>query len=112
QHFAPVPTPNLTSHPSYTNNTPLERDLVRSEGPRGEQLKFTHALIRDGAYASLLHSTRRALHRAAAKWYEGRDATLHAEHLDRADDPAAAEAYLHAARAEIAAHRIDGALAL
>src|SRR5206468_3340857 len=51
-------------------------------------------------------------HRVAAKWYEGCDETLRAEHLDRAEDPAAAEAYLLAARAEIAAHRIEGALSL
>ena len=71
---------------------------------------FTHALIRDGAYASLLHSSRRELHRVAASWYENRDPTLRAERLDRAEDPRAAEAYLDAARAEHAALRIDAAL--
>ncbi|HQR30284.1 MAG TPA: CarD family transcriptional regulator, partial [Anaeromyxobacteraceae bacterium] len=32
---------------------------------------FVHALIRDGAYASLLHSHRRTLHLRAAEWYAG-----------------------------------------
>jgi len=73
---------------------------------------FTHALIRDGAYASLLHAARRELHRAAAVWYAGRDAPLRARHLDRADDAAAAAAYLDAARLEAEALRVDDALAL
>ena len=103
---------HLLADNRYTIEAPLERDLVRVDGSRVDQLMFTHALIRDGAYASLLHSTRRDLHRAAAGWYAGRDATLHAEHLDRAEDPAAAGAYLAAARAEIAALRIDAALSL
>jgi tetratricopeptide (TPR) repeat protein len=75
-------------------------------------MMFTHALIRDGAYASLLHSARRELHRAAAHWFETRDPTLRAEHLDRAEDPDAAAAYLAAARAEVAALRIEAAVPL
>ena len=75
-------------------------------------MMFVHALIRDGAYASLLHSSRRSLHLRAADWYAGRDAPLHAEHLDRADEPGAAAAYLVAAQAEAAALRIDAALRL
>jgi tetratricopeptide (TPR) repeat protein len=73
---------------------------------------FGHALIRDGAYASLLHTARRALHLRAADWYAERDATLHAEHLDRAGDPRAADAYLRAAQSEAAALRVESALRL
>ncbi len=73
---------------------------------------FVHALIRDGAYASLLHSARRALHLRAADWYATRDAVLHAEHLDRGEDPRAAAACLVAARAEAASLRFDAALRL
>jgi tetratricopeptide (TPR) repeat protein len=75
-------------------------------------MMFTHALIRDGEYASLLHASRRELHRKAARWYEGRDAALCAEHLDRAEDARAADAYLAAARAEANAMRTEAALAL
>jgi class 3 adenylate cyclase/tetratricopeptide (TPR) repeat protein len=103
---------HLVGDASYDPAVPVERDLVRRDGARAHTLMFTHALIRDGAYASLLHSTRRELHRAAAHWYETRDPTLRAEHLDRADDPRAAEAYLAAARAEHALRRIDAALGL
>jgi tetratricopeptide (TPR) repeat protein len=103
---------HLIHDPSYDPAVPIARDLVRVEAAGVGRLMFTHALIRDGAYASLLHSSRRELHRAAAGWYESRDPTLRAEHLDRAEDPQAAEAYLDAARAEVAALRIDAALGL
>ena len=102
----------LVGDPGYAATVPIERDLVRTVDHEPGVLMFTHALIRDGAYASLLHSVRRELHRAAARWYAGRDATLRARHLDRADDPNAAAAYLDAARAEAAALRVDGALTL
>ena len=103
---------HLIGNPDYAAEAAIERDLVRVESTRSDQLMFTHALIRDGAYASLLYSTRRELHRAAAQWYGTRDPTLRAEHLDRAEDPDAAEAYLNAARAEAAALRIDAAVPL
>ena len=103
---------HLIGDGEYTALAPIERDLVRSDSARPDQMMFTHALIRDGAYASLLHSARRDLHLAAARWYETRDLTLRAEHLERAEDSAAAEAYLAAARAEMAALRVDAALEL
>jgi class 3 adenylate cyclase/tetratricopeptide (TPR) repeat protein len=87
------------------------RGLVRDGGVPGE-LAFAHALIRDGVYASLLHSARRALHGRAAAWYQGRDAVLRAEHLERAEDARAAEAFLDAARAEAKALHTDVALRL
>ncbi|MCU7921919.1 MAG: hypothetical protein KZQ88_04410 [Candidatus Thiodiazotropha sp. (ex Dulcina madagascariensis)] len=57
----------------------------------------TKALLRDGIYASLLSSHRRALHHRAAVWYRERDTALHARHLDLAGDEGAAAAYLRAA---------------
>ena len=102
----------LVGDAAYDAAQPIERDLVRRDAREPGVLTFAHALIRDGAYASLLHSVRRDLHRAAARWFEGRDPTLRAQHLDRAEDPAAAAAYLEAAEAEDAAMRTDAALAL
>ncbi len=83
--------------------------LVRSIG---DELLFAHALIRDGVYDSLLRSRRAALHLRAAEWFAARDAGLHAEHLDRAQDPGAPDAYLEAARSQLATYRYDGALDL
>ena len=103
---------HLLHDPNYDGATLRARDLVKREGAEGGRWMFGHALIRDGAYASLLHSTRRTLHLRAADWYGERDATLYAEHLDRADDPRAADAYLRAAQGEVAALRSESALRL
>ena len=103
---------HLVDDPAYVPAAPLARDLVRVDASEPGAMAFTHALIRDGAYASLLHAARRDLHRKAADWYASRDLALRAEHLERADDPRAADAYLAAARAETRAMRSDAALAL
>jgi DNA-binding SARP family transcriptional activator len=76
----------------------------------GGECRFTHALIRAAIYEALLRSTRRSLHLRAAQWFEGRDPTLHAEHLAAAEDPAAAAAHLRAAAIEQRACRFDRAL--
>jgi class 3 adenylate cyclase/tetratricopeptide (TPR) repeat protein len=102
---------HLAGNPDYVPSILIDRDLLRAD-EHGDELMFTHALIRDGAYASLLHASRRELHRKAALWYEGRDPALVAEHLDRAEDGRAADAYLVAARAEASAMRTESALAL
>jgi class 3 adenylate cyclase/tetratricopeptide (TPR) repeat protein len=78
----------------------------------GETCRFAHALIREGVYGSLLHSTRERLHRRAADWYRGRDLALRAEHLGRAKAPEAVDAYLEAAHALIGQYRTDLALDL
>jgi tetratricopeptide (TPR) repeat protein len=64
-----------------------------------------HALLRDGAYASLLKSRRRELHQRAAAWYATRDPGLHAEHLALADSPDAAAAFRDAAQGEARRYR-------
>ena len=81
--------------------------LVR---PIGDEFLFGHALIRDGVYDSLLRSRRAALHLRAAEWFATRDPALRAEHLDRAQDPGAPDAYLEAARGQLATYRYDAAL--
>jgi class 3 adenylate cyclase/tetratricopeptide (TPR) repeat protein len=109
QHFDLADLAALINRRDYDPGELLRRQLVRPE-ERG--LLFAHALIRDGAYASLTRERRAAMHRAAAALFEARDPPLHAEHLDRADDAGAALAYLHAANGEAAAYRLDRALAL
>lgn len=80
--------------------------------PEGDDFLFAHALIQEGAYSSLLRSTRRDLHRRAAEWFAGQDLVLHAQHLDRAEDDRAPQAYLEAATAQRASYHIDAALRL
>ncbi|MFO1303339.1 MAG: adenylate/guanylate cyclase domain-containing protein [Burkholderiales bacterium] len=103
---------HLLDDAAYEATALLGRDLVRADDADARKFTFAHALIRDGAYASLLHSRRRALHARAATWYAERDPGLHAKHLDLAEDPRAAAAYLAAARHEAAAFRFEAAAAL
>jgi len=98
QRFTKEALRYLISSPQYNCSELVKCELIRTDG--GAYL-FTHALVRDGVYSSLLSARRKELHRHAANLYVGHDPTLRAEHLDRAQDPAAGEAYLEAIRAEI-----------
>jgi tetratricopeptide (TPR) repeat protein len=55
--------------------------------PEGSGLQFTHALLRDAIYESILKSRRKELHLRAAEWFRTHDAALRAEHLAAAHDP-------------------------
>ena len=84
-------------------------DLVRVDG---RDYQFAHALIQEAVYGSTLKSRRREWHQRAAHWYGQAEPVLRAEHLDRADDPQAAQAYLEAARQQGERFRYDAALGL
>jgi class 3 adenylate cyclase/tetratricopeptide (TPR) repeat protein len=109
QRFAIDALRHLLDRAGYDPRLLVENFLVRADG--GEFM-FCHALIRDGAYASLLHKRRRALHARAAEWFASRDGVLAAEHFDRADDPRAAAAYLDASVSLAEQFRHAAALAL
>jgi len=79
--------------------------------PEGEGYLFAHALVQEVVYGSLLKARRRELHRRVAVWF-ARDPPLRAEHLDRAEDPEAPQAYLEAARDQAAEFRLTLALKL
>jgi class 3 adenylate cyclase len=100
---------HLIEQPDYDCGVLVDQFLVR---PDGAEYLFCHALIRDGAYASMLNSRRRVLHSRAAGWLEVRDPTLAAEHSERAGDPGAALAFLRAARASASQQRYQTAIAL
>ncbi|HQU69811.1 MAG TPA: tetratricopeptide repeat protein [Albidovulum sp.] len=61
------------------------------------EYRFTHALVRDAIYDTLIGPVRRNLHARAAAFFAGRDLPLHARHLALAGDPEAADAYRAAA---------------
>jgi class 3 adenylate cyclase/tetratricopeptide (TPR) repeat protein len=109
QRFPRALVRQMIAAPDYDCTALLAASLVR---PDGEEFLFAHALIRDGVYASLTRPRRAELHRAAAAWYGERDPTLNAEHLDRAEAPEAARAYLAAARAQSTELHPERALAL
>ena len=106
QRFALEDLRSLLGNAAFDPIKMVNRQLLR---PEGEGFLFAHALIRDGIYASLTRERRRGLHLRAAARYAGRDPVLEAEHLDRAEDPGAAQAYLRAAEMEAAAYHLDRA---
>jgi class 3 adenylate cyclase/tetratricopeptide (TPR) repeat protein len=109
QRFSHDTLRHLIGEPFYRCDTLIAQYLVR---PEGDGFMFGHALVQEGVYASLLKARRTKLHRAAADWYRERDRVLYAEHLDRAGDAAAPEAYLDAAAGEMEAYRSERALEL
>jgi tetratricopeptide (TPR) repeat protein len=109
QRFELAALRHLVEEPGYDCGGLVAHHLVRPEG--GAYL-FAHALIREGVYSSLLNTRKRELHARAAQWYAGEDPVLHAEHLDRAEDPAAPKAYLDAAEAQLQRYLYDRALGL
>jgi class 3 adenylate cyclase/tetratricopeptide (TPR) repeat protein len=109
QSFALDLLRHLFERPDYDCAGLVEHYLVR---PRGDEFLFAHALIREGVYGSLLEGRRHELHRRAAAWFAERDPVLHAEHLDRAADPAAPRAHLEAARQQAEQNHDELALRL
>lgn len=106
QRFARSALGHLIGDDAYDCATLADHHLVRRQG---EHMLFSHALIQEGVYGSLLRSRRDALHLRAAEWYASRDPALHAEHLARAGDPRAAGAYADAARSLAGALRYERA---
>jgi class 3 adenylate cyclase/tetratricopeptide (TPR) repeat protein len=100
---------HMLARPNWEPRALIENRLVVAE--QGA-FQFAHALIRDGAYASILNADRRRLHAAAAEWFAGRDSVLRAEHLARAEDPTALAAYLAATEELVAQYRVEQALTL
>jgi class 3 adenylate cyclase/tetratricopeptide (TPR) repeat protein len=109
QRFHAETLAHLLDRPDVEVKGLIEAYLLK---PDAEGLVFAHALIRDGVYGSLLKTRRKALHRRAADWFHGRDGGLEAEHLERAEDPTAAAAYLEAATTELERFQFDRASAL
>jgi tetratricopeptide (TPR) repeat protein len=95
--------------PEYSCTGLVERYLVK---PEGEAYLFSHALVQEAVYQSLLKSRRCELHRVAARWYDQREPELSAIHLDRAGDSGASRAYLEAARVQVVELNFESGLEL
>jgi class 3 adenylate cyclase/tetratricopeptide (TPR) repeat protein len=109
QRFELEAVRQLIGRPDYDCAELIRHHLVRPDGPL---FMFTHALIQGGIYASLLKNQRNELHRKAADWYRERDFILQAEHLDRAGDSGAVDAYHRAAQAQSEVYHPERALQL
>ncbi len=99
----------LIDAPDYVCHGLVANALVL---PEGEDFLFAHALIQESAYSTLLRARRRELHRIAADWFATTDPVLRAQHLDRAEDERAPQAYLDAALAQRTAYFTEAALRL
>ncbi len=97
----------LIGNPEYNCNSLVERHLIR---PEGSLYLFSHAMIQEGAYSSMLKKQRLKIHRKAAEWYADTDPILYAEHLDYAEDLGAADAYLVAAKQQAEIYRPEKAI--
>ncbi len=109
QRFGIASLRHVAADPACNCDVLIAHFLVRFDG---DEFMFCHALICDGAYASLLHSSRRQLHVRAAEWYVSHDAVLAAEHFERGNDARAPQAFLVASNAAAAQFRFEPALAL
>lgn len=109
QRFSLDALRHIIDDEQYSCTNLIAHFLVR---PEGEGYLFTNALVRDGVYSSMLNTWRQELHHRAASWFVKYDAVLYAEHLDRAEDPAAAAAYLKAAQAQAVKYHYESALSL
>lgn len=109
QRFTAEAAAHLLGNAQYDDQLLIRRHLIK---PEGEGYLFAHALIRDGVYASITKERRRGLHLSAAEYFKSLSPVLHAEHLDRAEDAAAALAYLTAANTEASSYRLEQAIAM
>ena len=109
KRFSPAALRHLIEQPDYRCDTLVRHALVK---PESGNFLFSHALVHQAAYASLLKSRKRALHERAADWYAEKDLILRAEHLDSGGNPEAPNAYLKAAEAQAEIFRYERALHL
>jgi len=109
QRFSLDALRHLIEAPDYDCGTLVAHFLVR---PEESGFLFSHALIHDGVYESLLRARRRQLHARAAQRFESNDPVLAAEHWDRAEDPRAPFAYLAATEFEARHFRYEHARSL
>ncbi len=109
-HWSLTVLRDLIDEPGYDPAPLVEHAFVRSDQ---SGFVFRHGLLRDGAYASILSSTRRLLHIRAGEWFFSRaEPSVAAEHFERASDPRAALAYFDASRSAASRFQFERALML
>jgi len=109
QRFSLGDVREVTRRQNYNPSELIVRHLVQQDG---SNYLFSHALVRDGVYSSILPSKCRTVHKQIAAVIGASDLPLRARHLEMAHDPEAAHAYLVAARAATASMAEELVLAL
>lgn len=100
---------HIIQAPGYNCTVLVQKLFVRQEG---DEYAFLHNLVREGVYRCLLRSQRREVHRKAAEWFRDRDLVLRAEHLEKAEEKSAAEAFYRAAEQSAFDYDYEHALTL
>jgi class 3 adenylate cyclase/tetratricopeptide (TPR) repeat protein len=108
QRFASAVVQQLVEDLSWTPQELVQHRMVR---PDGQEYSFSHALIWESVYATLLREQLQELHRRAADWFGSSDLGLKAGHLERAGSPNAAAAYLSAADQSAKKYHFEDGLA-
>ncbi|MFK5984255.1 MAG: adenylate/guanylate cyclase domain-containing protein [Pseudomonadota bacterium] len=99
----------LTNKPGYQCTTLLKHQLIKAEG---NSYLFTHALIQQGVYNSMLKAKRRVFHSQVGKWFIDKDIERCAENFDRANDEHAARYYYESAKIRISKSHYQQAIKL
>jgi len=103
QRFSRDDLRGVLQDPGYHPDALLREVFIKRDG---DGYLFAHALVQDAVYASLLKSQRVELHRRAAEKHRQEDPVLYAQHLERAGDERAPQAYLKAAEADFSHNRL------
>ncbi len=96
--------------PHYEPEAAGRNSLVRRIGPAS--YAFVHDLVMHCIYESIDPAQQRRLHLELAALYREQDPAVSAQHLYRADDPAAFDMMLRAIRDKLAEHQFEAALEL
>jgi len=96
--------------PDYEPDDGGRNSLVRRVGV--DTVAFVHDLVMHCIYDAIDPAQQRRLHRELAALYRERDPVLAAQHMYRADDPAAFDMMLRAIRDKLAAYQFEAALEL
>jgi tetratricopeptide (TPR) repeat protein/transcriptional regulator with XRE-family HTH domain len=96
--------------PQYEPEAAGRNSLVRRIGPDG--YAFAHDLVMHCIYESIDPAQQRRLHLDLAALYRDHDPALSAQHLYRADDPAAFDMMLRAIRDKLADRQFEAVLEL
>ena len=98
QRFSITDVRYLIENEEWNEDGLLAQQLIR---PLGDEYLFTHALIWESVYSTLLKDQLGKLHRRAARHLGERDISLKAEHLGRAGSAGAPAAFLAAALEQV-----------
>ena len=98
QRFSPLALCHLLNQQSFDPSLLVQQSILQTHS---DEFLFSHALVRDVAYASILKTRAAAMHALAGNWFAERDLNLAANHYASAGDDRAASTYVSAGRQQL-----------